>query len=64
LPGSVTQHDDEPAAPDRCFGLLADLFERVLQRQRVIDVQVDELVFVSVHVRPEQLPELFLRQHG
>ena len=61
---AIAEHDDELATPDRGFGLVADLVERVGQRHRVIDIEIDELVIVSVHVRPEQLPELFLRQHG
>ncbi len=61
---TIAEHDDELAAPDGGFGLLADPLERVRERHRVIHIEVNEGVILTIHGGPEQLPELLLRQHG
>ena len=63
LEPAVAQYDDELAVPDGGFCLAADLVEGVGQGQPVVDVEIDVLVVLLVHVGSEQLAQLFLRQH-
>ena len=47
---AITQHQDQLAVANRLHGLIADLLERHGQGSRFIDIEVNELVVVAVHV--------------
>ena len=61
---AIAEHQDQLAVTHGSLGLRTDLLQRRGQRQRRVDIQVDELVAVGVHVIAQQLAQFSLRQHG
>ena len=57
---AVAEHQDQLAVVDSPLRLPADLVETLGQRQRFVDIEIDELVTIRIHVLAEQLPQLLL----